>query len=94
MLHAGDRRVEGFAPQPRHLLGEAQQPFRGVPAGRLELLLVLQQDAARRAKSSPAGVGASGARIYQASGFPSRKKPPVGPESGRVAAQTTPAAPG
>src|SRR5580693_10722610 len=30
---------------------------------------------------------------YQGSGLPSRKKPPVGPESGRVAAQTTLAAP-
>src|SRR6185312_3534885 len=30
---------------------------------------------------------------YHCSGFPSRKKPPVGPLSGRVAAQTIPAAP-
>ena len=32
-------------------------------------------------------------RGHHGSGWPSRKKPPVGPESGRVAAQTTLAAP-
>src|SRR5439155_19295767 len=31
--------------------------------------------------------------VYHGSGLPSRKTPPVGPPSGRVAAHTTPAAP-
>ena len=43
--------------------------------------------ASSRARSEPSSVATTGA------GCPSRKKPPVGPESGRVAAQTTLAAP-
>src|SRR5262249_61186111 len=51
---------------------------------------------ARRSASPPVHrdvVVVPGHGVYHGSGLPSRKKPPVGPLSGSVAAHTTPAAP-
>jgi hypothetical protein len=42
--------------------------------------------------SNPRSPDDAGRRAYQARGWASRKKPPVGPSAGSVAAQTTPAA--